>query len=225
VERDNSAHRGDEPVTRQRRSSGSGNDSSVLPGIDPRPLPEFEHEQIVRRRPRDRNDDRDPKPRKRGFWRGVKYLLGGPISAVGVDNIAESAAVIRGLAQRIKVGPNVETRVRIFDDRMLDLEAMACNAGISVAEVRALLANRRRQTRRAVFSYIGGAIGFFFFWVWQTSATDVYTRLPYVAVLLLICGLFCLSAFYNALVNWQCRTGRLGTWREFLSTDESWWPS
>jgi hypothetical protein len=62
-------------------------------------------------------------------------------------------------------------------------------------------------------------------WIWQASETSAYTRLPYVVVLLLICGLFCLSAFHNALVNWQCRTERLGTWREFLSTDDSWWPS
>ena len=102
---------------------------------------------------------------------------------------------------------------------------MAYDAGMSVAQVRVLLENRRRQSKRSVFCYLGGAIAFFVLWIWQASGTAAYTRLPYVVVLLLICGLFCLSAFYNALVNWQCRTERLGTWREFLSTDDSWWPS
>jgi hypothetical protein len=151
--------------------------------------------------------------------------LGGLISPVGVDEIAEGASAIRGFAQRIRVGANGDSRVRIYDDRALDLETMAYNAGMSVADVRVMLANRRRQTRHAVIFHVTGAIGFFCVWVWQASATVAYTRLPYVVLLVLICGLFCLSAFYNALVNWQCRTERLGTWREFLTTDESWWPS
>ena len=225
MERDNSSHGVDAPTTGQPRSPDSRNAGHALPGIDPRLLPEFELGGPGRRFQRDRDDGGEPKERKRGFWRGVKYLLGGLISPVGVDEIAEGASLIRGFAQRIKAGSNGETRVRIFDDRALDLETMAYNAGISVAEVRAMLANRRRQTRRAVIFYVTGATGFFCLWVWQASATVAYARLPYVVLLVLICGLFCLSAFYNALVNWQCRTERLGTWREFLTTDESWWPS
>jgi hypothetical protein len=166
---------------------------------------------VDRRRSSDRGDRRrkDGK-KKRAFWGGVKFLLGGPISSVGVDSIAENASVIGGLAQRIKAGPNGDARVRIYDDRTLDLEAMAYNTGTSVADVRALLANRPRQNRRAVFCYVAGAIGFFGLWIWQASTTAAYTRLPYVIVLLLICGLFCLSAFYNTLVNWQCPHGADG---------------
>lgn len=210
--------------THQARSPDSSEASRALPGIDPRLLPEFERGGSNRRYQRVR-DEAGTKPRKRGFWRGVRYLLGGLIGPVGVDEIAEGASVIRGFAQRIKAGSNGDTRVRIFDDRTLDLETIAANAEMSVTEVRVMLTNRRRQTRRAVTFYVTGAIGFFCLWVWQASATVAYARLPYVVPLVLICGLFCLSAFYNALVNWQCRTERLGTWREFLSTDESWWPS
>ena len=47
----------------------------------------------------------------------------------------------------------------------------------------------------------------------------------YVVGLLAICTAFFLSAFYNALINWQIRTLRLGTAREFLRAEESWWPS
>jgi len=204
----------------QARSSDGSGASRALPGIDPRPLPEFELGGAKRVR-----DDGGPKPRKRGFWRGVRYLMGGLISPAGVEEITEGASVIHGLAQRIKAGSNGDARVRVFDDRTLDLEMMAYNAGMSVAEVRVMLANRRRQTRRAANFYVIGALGFFCLWVWQASATAAYARLAYVVLLVLICGLFCLSAFYNALVNWQCRTERLGTWWEFLTTDESWWPS
>ena len=51
------------------------------------------------------------------------------------------------------------------------------------------------------------------------------TLLAYVIGLLTICTAMFLSAFYNALVNWQIRTRRLGTVLEFLRTEESWWPS
>lgn len=224
MEHDNSTNRVDAPATGQPRSPDGGDASRALPGIDPRLLPELEFGGTNRAFQRVR-DDGEPKPRKRGFWRGVRYLLGGLISPVGVDEITEGASVIRGFAQRIKAGSNGDLRVRIFDDRALDLEAMAYSAGMSVAEVRVMLANRRRETRRAVIFYVTVEIGFFCLWVWQASATVAYTRLPYVVLLVSICGLFCLSAFYNALVNWQCRTERLGTWREFLITDESWWPS
>ena len=210
--------------TGQPRSAGSEDASRALPGIDPRLLPEFECGGTNRPFPRV-GDDGGPKLRKRGFWRGVRYLLSGLISPAGVDEITEGASVIRGFAQRIKAGSKGDTRIRIFDDRALDLETMAHNAEISVVEVRVMLANRRRQTRHGVTFYVTGAIGFFCLWVWQASATVAYARLPYVVLLVLICGLFCLSAFYNALVNWQCRTERLGTWREFLTADESWWPS
>ena len=217
--------RGDPEAGVSQAAPDHGDRRRVFPDLDPGLSGDLDGDGGGRRRATGRAGERQKGKRKRGFWGGLKYLLAGPISAIGMDSIAESAAVIRGLAQRVKAGPDGDARVRVYDDRTLDLEAMAYNAGIPVADVRALLGNRRRQTRRAVFSYVSGAIGFFALWIWQASMTAAYTRLPYVIVLLLICGLFCLSAFYNALVNWQCRTERLGTWREFLLTEESWWPS
>ena len=38
------------------------------------------------------------------------------------------------------------------------------------------------------------------------------------------CVLFFLVAFYNALLNFQIRTRRQATWREYLLTSESFWP-
>lgn len=210
--------------TGQARSPNSSGASRALPGIDPRLLPEFEFRGTNRPFQQVRDND-EPKPRKWTFWGGVRYLFGGFISPVGVAGITEGASVIRGFGRRIRAGSDGDARIRIFDDRTLDLETIAHNAGIAVSGVRLMLANRRRQTRRAVIFYVTGAIGFFCLWVSQASVTAAYARPPYVVLLVLTCGLFCLSAFYNALVNWQCRTERLGTWREFLTTDESWWPS
>jgi hypothetical protein len=96
---------------------------------------------------------------------------------------------------------------------------------VSVEAIPAQLANRRRETARAAWCFLAGAVGSLVVWFVETITTPSYARLAYVAGLLLVCGAFALSAFYNALVNWQVRTLRLGTAREFLSTDESWWPS
>jgi hypothetical protein len=166
-----------------------------------------------------------PERRKRGFWRGLKFLLGGPFSTFGTEHIARNAAVIGSLAERLKQGPRTDGRVHVDDDRRLDLAAMARRAGVSVAAIEIQLANRRRQTARAVLCYLAGGVGFPAFWFLEAISTPSFTRLAYVGGLLLICTAFFLSAFYNALVNWQIRTLRLGTAREFLCTDESWWPS
>jgi hypothetical protein len=204
----------------------SANRRHVSREIDQGPDTDSDRNSTDRREPPDRAEDR-PRGRKKrwGFWRGVRFLLSGPISTIGIDGIRESASVIGGLAGRVRAGPQDDRRVHVYDDRSLDLDAMAYDAGVSVAQVRVLLRNRRNQTKRSAFCYLAGAVAFFVLWIWQATKTSAYTRLPYVVVLLLICGLFCLSAFYNALVNWQCRTERLGTWREFLNTDDSWWPS
>lgn len=196
------------------------------PGIDQGSDTDSDRNGTARRDPSEREGQK-PEGRKRrwGFWRGVRFLLSGPVSTIGMDGIKESASVIGGLARRVRTGPQDDRRVHVYDDRSLDLHAMAYDAGVSVAQIRVWLGNRRSQTKRSVFCYLAGAIAFFVLWIWQASEVSAYTRLSYVVVLLLICGLFCLSAFYSALVNWQCRTERLGTWREFLSTDDSWWPS
>jgi hypothetical protein len=39
-----------------------------------------------------------------------------------------------------------------------------------------------------------------------------------------LCLLFVLLAFYQALVNFQIRVGRTAGWREFLTTENGFWP-
>jgi hypothetical protein len=151
--------------------------------------------------------------------------LAGPFNAFGTKQIVKNAAVIESLAERIKAGRPADDRVRVNDDRRLDLVATALRAGVRVEAIQARLANRRRETARAVWCYLAGCVGSLAVWFVEALSTPSDARLAYVAGLLLVCAAFTLSAFYNALVNWQIRTLRLGTTREFLSTDESWWPS
>lgn len=164
-------------------------------------------------------------PGKGGLWRGLKFVLGAPFQALGTEHIVGSAGLIGDLARQIKVGPGTDARVRIDDGRNLDLVAMAVGAGVNLAEIHRLLVNRRRQTARAVFCYLGGSMAFLALWLIEAITTPAYASLAYVLGLIAICTAFFLSALYNALVNWQIRTLRLGTASEFLCTEESWWPS
>jgi hypothetical protein len=165
-------------------------------------------------------------PRRRGgLWRGLKFVLGAPVQALGTDQIVKGAGVIGDLAAQIKAGPRADPRVHVDEGHHLDLETMAFVQGVSVAEIHRLLANRRRQTARAVLCCLCGGGGFLALWLTEAFMTPVYSCLAYVIGLLTICTAMFLSAFYNALVNWQIRTRRLGTALEFLRTEESWWPS
>lgn len=165
------------------------------------------------------------RPNRRPFRATLSFIFGGPISAFNAANIAEGASAIGDLATRIRHGPGADPRVRVREDRTLDLGEMAFKARVPVSQVKTMLWSRQQQTAKAVYYYALGAVSFFGVWVYEALSTPAYARVAYVVILMMISGLFVLSAFYNALVNWQIRTLRLGTWREFLSTEESWWPS
>lgn len=212
------------------KTEGEGGGSQVFPDaeIDPPIAIGLDETKLEKAPSSDESQQKRAKKREgqlRGIWGGLKYLLSGPMSSVGVENITESATYIRGLARDVGAGPQPDLRVYIYDDHSIDIDATALKERRSALEIRAMMANRRLQTKRAVYCYLAGAVGFFLAWIWEAGHSYAYTRLSYVIVLFLICGLFCLSAFHNALVNWQIRTARLGKWQEFLNTNESWWPS
>lgn len=176
---------------------------------------------------RDQRRSRSPSPPKQrvGLWRTLGFLLGGPIAAFGAKNVVQGARTIGSLADKIKAGPPPDPRVRTNDERFLDLEATAFLAGTSAAGLEQLLANKRRQSARATKSYLAGGFGFLLFWFYEAFVSPAYASLPYVLGLIALCSVFFLSAFHNALINWQVRTRRLGTAREFLNASETWWPS
>ena len=169
---------------------------------------------------------RPAEPRRpRGLWRALAYLLGGPVAAFGAKNVLESARTIEGLAETIKAGPGPDRRVRLDENGTFDVRAMAFLAGTSAYGLETMLAKRRRQTARATKVYLFGGVCFLAFWLYEALTAPIFASLPYVLGLIAFCAVFFLSAFHNALINWQIRTSRLGSAREFLNAGETWWPS
>ncbi len=157
---------------------------------------------------------------------GVRKTLGAPIACIGVEQIAENARLIRRLAQTIRNGPGPDPMVWVKPDRTLDVAVMSWEAQVPVAEIERLLANRRRQSRQATWSYLaGGTVFVVLGFIHAASLLPALPTLLYALSTAAICCCFFLMAFYNALINWQVRTRRLGTAREFLDTDETWRPS
>lgn len=161
----------------------------------------------------------------RGLWRTLGSLLRGPVDAFNPKQVAQGAQTIGRLVEVIKAGPQADPRIRVADDGSLDLAAIAFLAGASQAEIERQLWNRRRQSAIATYCYLIGGAGFLALWTFEALLQPSYASLPYILGLVGLCAVFFLSAFYNALVNWQARTLRLGTAREFLMTEDSWWPS
>ena len=167
---------------------------------------------------------RQPK-KQRGLWGMLGSVLRGPVDAFNPRQVAEGAQTIGRLMEVIKAGPQADPRIRVVDDRSLDIAATAFLAGASQAEIHRQLWNRRRQSAISTYCYLAGGVGFLALWTFEALLQPSYASLPYILGLIGLCGVFFLSAFYNALINWQARTLRLGTAREFLATDDSWWPS
>lgn len=167
---------------------------------------------------------RAPKSR-RGLWRALGAVLRGPVDAFNPRQVADGAQTIGRLVEVIKHGPQADPRVRVADDGSLDIPAIAFLAGASQSEIQRQLWNRRRQSAVATYCYLVGGFGFLALWTFEAVLQPSYASLSYILGLIGFCAVFFLSAFYNALTNWQARTLRLGTAREFLATGDSWWPS
>ena len=166
------------------------------------------------------------KPKRRTLWRGVRLALGAPAACFGARQIRENAAFISGLAWMIRTGPGADHQVRLRAGRNLDVLAMAWDSQVPPAEIMRQLDNRRRQSARSTLCYLAGAVLFLLVGFYHAAAAlPALPSLSYVLAMGAISCCFFLLAFYNALVNWQVRTLRLGTAREFLDADESWWPS
>ena len=175
-----------------------------------------------------KQDDNPQQPRKQrgSLWRGVRLVLGAPVACFGYRQIADNADTIGKLIGDIRGGPGPDHRVRLAPDLTLDVAAMAWEAQVSPREIERQLGNRKHQTARATFLYLLGAGLFVAYAFYHAIATfPIFPTLSYLLAMASICCCFCCMAFYNALVNWQIRTRRLGSAREFLNADETWWPS
>jgi len=158
-------------------------------------------------------------------FRGIGWLSAGPVDWVGLHGISRSASFIRGLSATLRSGSRRDPRFKSREDGGFDIEATAFLRGISVFELERRLRLRRRHTAR--IAYATFAMGYIFLagWVCETLSSPWTTGRVFLALEFLpFCALFFLLAFYNALLNFQIRIGRTASWREYLVTNEPFWP-
>ena len=118
-----------------------------------------------------------------------------------------------------------DPRFKTEDEGDFDLRATAFSMGMTAGQLDRRLADRRRQT--AMMAYLLGALGLIAFagWCFKVISTPMATgRLVLAVDFLPLCALFLLLGFYQALVNYQIRVGRTAGWKEYLTTDQEFWP-
>ena len=174
--------------------------------------------------------DRELPVRRRAGWvrrtaRRVGWLFASPTEWFGVRSVKSGAASIGRLYQGMRPPRHRDRRVSLGDGKAFDKAATAFNYGISPEELERRLAVRRRQTAR--FAYALFTIGCLFVlsWLWVASRTpSELGRLVMLLRFFPFCVLFYLLSFYNALVNFQIRTGRAANWMEYISTERGFLP-
>lgn len=164
--------------------------------------------------------------RLRRLWRGVRFVVGGPVATIGVREIKQGAGLIRSLADVLRTGSQPDRRLRARVDGTLDVAATAFSHGLTVAELERRLKARRRQTARAAYLAFALGWGLLALWLWQALDTPwSYARVASAVEFLPFCAAFFLVAFRNAWLNWQLRVRRLGSAADYLRTSEPFWPS
>lgn len=159
------------------------------------------------------------------LFRGAGWLAGGPVDWIATRRIARSASFVSDLLVTLQVGPQRDPRFKTHDDGGFDLQASAFCYGLSVHELEARLAARRRQSARIAYATFALAWFFLLAWLWRAlSSPWRAARIASSLDFLPFCALFFLVAFYNALLNFQIRIGRTARWREYLATRERFWP-
>jgi len=174
------------------------------------------------------SSSKESKRRRSFFGRvfsGIGWWSAGAIDWAGLRDLSRGASLIRDLCARLNNGSPRDPRFRTSEDREFDLEATAFLHGISVFDLRERLAVRRRQTAR--IAYVSFALGSLSLIAWMCVAflsSWTVERAAVTLEFLPFCALFFLVAFYNALLNFQIRIGRLASWREYLASNERFWP-
>jgi len=160
------------------------------------------------------------------IFRGTGWLAASPVDWFGASRVRRSWSFIGAMAGIIRQGPVCDPKFKTEDAGEFDLRATAFSYGLSVHQLEARLQHRRRQTARIAMVTFVLAWAFFIGWIWQAlSSPWTSLRLASALYFMPFCALFFLIAFYNALLNFQIRCGRLATWREYLATNDGFWPS
>ena len=175
-----------------------------------------------------RANEAEMRRRRSAFRRalgGIGWLAAAPVDWAGAKSIWRAASLIGGLARAMHVRPPRDPRFKVGDAGGFDLMATAFSRGITVPQLEARLATRRKETALVAYAMFALACLFLLAWVRAAMSTRWTTSRMVLSVEFLpFCALFFLVGFYNALLNFQIRTRRLATWREYILTSESFWP-
>jgi hypothetical protein len=180
--------------------------------------------------PRDRGDDQhDTSPRRRSRFRralgGIGWLFQSPAEWLGWRSISAGADAVGRLYRGTRAGQKRDRRFKTQESYIFDLVGTAFAYGISPEELERRLAARRRQTAILSYALFLMACGFVLAWACVALRTiSGGGRVVLLLQFLPFCILFYLMSFYQALINFQIRTGRAANWREYLTTEDGFLP-
>jgi len=168
---------------------------------------------------------RQSRPPRSWIWRGTKLVLGAPLSAFPLRQIIRNGRQIGSLVSDLRRGSESPRAVPQHREGKLDRAATAFVYEMSETELDKLLSLRRRQTAR--MAYFAFGLGWISVVAWLLRLLELdWTGQRLMAALQFapFCLAFFLTAFKQAHVNWQLRTGLLGSAGDYLRSAESFWP-
>ncbi|USQ74674.1 hypothetical protein NF552_25775 (plasmid) [Roseomonas mucosa] len=163
---------------------------------------------------------------RRAVTAGPRWLWSRSKEASGSEEIVRNGRFIQDLAAAVRQGPGAPKRIFAAPDGRLDMAATAMSHGLTVPALEERVGERRRQTARIAYMAFAGGWLVLVWWLWQALTTPWSgSRMVLGMEFIPFCAAFFLLAFKNAWLNWQLRTGRLGSAMEYLSTAERFWPN
>lgn len=153
------------------------------------------------------------------IWRGTKATAKAPFVTFPAAAIGSNARLIRQLFDQMRRGRQEDARFRSHrtEDGRIDLPATAFTLGLTADTLERRIVDRRRKTARQAYGSFGLGCVFVVLWVANGLGGGLSgPRLigaveftPFVAI-------FFLVAFKYAHINWQLRTGEMGSAADYL---------
>jgi len=165
------------------------------------------------------------RPPRSWIWRGTKLVLGAPLSAFPLRQITRNGQQLGSLVSYLRQGPKPPRAVPQHREGKLDKAATAFVYELSETELEKFLSLRRRQTARMAYCSFG--LGCIFLIAWLLRLLDLdWTGQRLMAALQFapFCLAFFLTAFKQAHLNWQLRTGLVSSAGDYLRSAEPFWP-
>ena len=159
------------------------------------------------------------------IWRGARSAAAAPLSTFPIEQIRQNALLIGDLARKLRRRPASDPRVLRTEDGQLDLLGTGFDLGLSPRALQVRIASRRLQTARLAYASL--MLGCVFLLLWIYHALTSHSGGPRIIGTLQFvpfCAILFLVAFKNAHVNWQLRTGQLGSAIDYLRSPEPFWP-